>query len=78
MGTEKDDMRNICESPINVVNDNRLKMLTSLNQKVRGMAGAVRCRTTQPAIPPADRRTPSRHGQIMRNMVSPYSSFSER
>ena len=71
-------MRNICELLINVVNDNRLKMLISLNQKVRGMVGAVRCRTTQPAIPPADRRTLSRHSQIMRNMVSPYFSSNER
>ena len=63
------------------MNDNRLKMLTSLNQKVRGMAGAVRCRTTQPAIPAipsADRRTPSRHSQIMRNMDEPCISPPQR
>ena len=53
-------------------------MLTSLNQKVRGTDSALRFRTAQPMIPPVHRRTLSRHSQIMRNMVSPYSSFSER
>ena len=71
-------MRNLCELPINVVNDDEPKMLTGSDQKVRGKVSALRFRTAQSAIPPAYRRTLSRHGQIMRNMVSPYFSFSER
>ncbi len=67
-------MRNICELPINVVIDNKPKVLAGLNQKVRGMARVVRFYPAQPAIPPADRQTLRRHGQIMRNMVSPYFS----
>ena len=67
-------MRNICESPINVVNDNRPKMLTGLNQKVRGTDRAVRCCPAQPAIPPADWQIPSHSILNQRNTVSPYFS----
>ncbi|RLC07260.1 MAG: hypothetical protein DRI57_26150, partial [Deltaproteobacteria bacterium] len=56
---------------INVVNDDEPKTLRGSDQKVRGMDKAFRFRFTQPAIPPADRRTPSRHSQIMRNMDEP-------
>ena len=71
-------MRNICELLINVVNDDEPKMLTGSDQKVRGMVSTVRCRTAHPVIPPADRQTLRRHGQIMRNIVSPYFSSAER
>ncbi|SLM28790.1 conserved hypothetical protein [Desulfamplus magnetovallimortis] len=42
MEAKNDGMRNTCESLINVVSDERLKMLLSLNQKVRGMVMMLR------------------------------------
>ena len=50
-------MRNICELPLNAVSDDRPKMLTGLDQKVRGMDGAVWCCLTRSMIPPANRQT---------------------
>ncbi len=38
MGARNDGMRNVCELLINVVIVDRPKMLTGLDQKVRGMA----------------------------------------
>jgi hypothetical protein len=57
MGARNDGMRNICELLINVVIFDRPKMLTGLDQKVRGMVGAVWCCPTRTAIPPANRQT---------------------
>ncbi len=57
MGARNDGMRNIGELLINVVNVDRPKMLTGLDQKVRGMAGMVRCCPTRTTIPPANRQT---------------------
>ena len=57
MGARNDGMRNICELLINVVIDDRPKMLIGLNQKVRGMDGPVRCCPTRSMIPPANRQT---------------------
>ena len=57
MGARNDGMRNICELLINVVNDDRPKVLTGLDQKVRGMVGTVWCCPTRTTIPPANRQT---------------------
>ena len=38
-------MRNICESPINVVNDNKPKVLSGLNQKVSQGSPLLSCAT---------------------------------
>jgi hypothetical protein len=57
MGARNDGMRNICKLLLNVVNVNRPKMLTGLDQKVRGMVGVVRCCPTRTTIPPANRQT---------------------
>ena len=61
-GAGNDDMDNICELLINVVSASKPKMLTGLNQKVRGMVKAVEFRFAQSVIPPADRQILSRHG----------------
>jgi hypothetical protein len=53
-------MRNIRELLINVVKVNRPKMLTGLNQKVRGMDEVFACHFTRSMIPPADRQTLTR------------------
>ena len=57
MGARNDGMRNICELLINVVIVDRPKMLTGLDQKVRGMVGAVWCCPTRTVNPPANRQT---------------------
>ena len=57
MGARNDGMRNICELLINAVNDDRPKVLTGLDQKVRGMVGAVRCCPTRTTIPQTNRQT---------------------
>jgi hypothetical protein len=57
MGARNDGMRNICELLLNVVNVNRPKMLTGLDQKVRGKDGMFRSRPTRPMTPPANRQT---------------------
>jgi hypothetical protein len=57
MGARNDGMRNVCELQINVVIVDRPKMLTGLDQKVRGMVGVVRCCPTRTMIPPANRQT---------------------
>jgi UDP-N-acetyl-D-mannosaminuronate dehydrogenase len=49
-------MSNICELLINVVNNNKPKVLGGLDQKVRGMVKALYYRFTQSVIPPADRQ----------------------
>ncbi len=50
-------MRNICELLINVVIDDRPKMLVGLDQKVRGKDGTFRCCSTRSMIPSANRQT---------------------
>jgi RNA-directed DNA polymerase len=57
MGARNDGMRNVCELLINVVIVDRPKMLTGLDQKVRGVVGTVRCCPTRTTIPPANRQT---------------------
>lgn len=57
MGARNSGMGNICELPINVVIDDRPKMLIGLDQKVRGMDEAFRFCLTRPMIPPANRQT---------------------
>jgi len=57
LGARNDDMDNICELLINVVSASKPKMLTGLNQKVRGVDGAFEFRSAQSMIPPADRQT---------------------
>ena len=42
MGAKNDGMRNICESLVNVVKVYRPKVLSGLNQTVRGMVLSVR------------------------------------
>jgi hypothetical protein len=43
MGAKNDGMCNICELLINVVKVNRPKVLTGLNQRVRGMVEVFVC-----------------------------------
>ena len=50
MGARNDGMCNICELLINVVKVNRPKMLTGLNQTVRGMVEVFACRLTRSII----------------------------
>jgi len=57
MGAGNDGMCNIFELLINVVSVNRLKMLTGLNQKVRGKVEVFACHFTRSKIPPANRQT---------------------
>jgi hypothetical protein len=57
MGARNDGMCNICELLINVVKVNRPKMLTGLNQKVRGMVEVFVCHLTRSIIPSANRQT---------------------
>ena len=57
MGARNDGMRNICELLLNVVNLDRPKVLTGLDQKVRGMVGMLLFRPTRSTIPPANRQT---------------------
>ncbi len=63
-GARNDGMRNICELLLNVVNDDRPKMLIGLDQKVRGMVRAVRCCPTRTMIPPANRQTLTHHVKL--------------
>ncbi len=56
MGARNDGLRNICERLINVVIDDRPKMLIGLNQKVRGMDETVGCCFTRSMIPSANRQ----------------------
>jgi hypothetical protein len=55
-GAGNDDMDNTCELLINVVSASKPKMLTGLNQKVRGLVRAFGIRSAQSTIPPADRQ----------------------
>ena len=67
-------MVNISEPMINLVNCNMPKMLTGMNQKVRGgglWTGRVPEQGQQP--PPGDSRHLTFQLSLMRNMVSPYS-----
>ena len=67
-------MVNICESLINVVTENKPKMLTGLNQKVSGQVQVL------PFLPVADveatgeEARPNPSMVFMRNVVSPYLS----
>ena len=56
MGARNDGMHNICELLINAVSDDRPKMLTGLDQKVRGMVETVRFCFTRSVTPPANRQ----------------------
>jgi len=55
MGARNDGMCNICELLINAVRLNRPKMLTGLNQKVRGRDEVLACHFTRSMIPLANR-----------------------
>ena len=57
MGARNGGTCNICELLINAVSDDRPKMLTGLDQKVRGMVETVRFCFTRSMIPPANRQT---------------------
>ena len=57
MGAKKDGMCNRGELLINAVMVHRPKMLTGLNQKVRGMVEVLACHFTRSMIPSADRQT---------------------
>ncbi|GBC61382.1 hypothetical protein DENIS_2342 [Desulfonema ishimotonii] len=57
-------MDNICELLINFVSASKPKMLTGLNQKVRGMVRAFGFRSAQSMIPPEDRQILSHQGYI--------------
>ena len=57
MGDRNDGMCNICELLINVVSVNGPKMLTGLNQMVRGRVEVFACHFTRSKIPPANRQT---------------------
>ena len=59
-GARNDDMDNICELLINAVSASKPKMLTGLNQKVRGMDSWLYISATQSSIPPAERQALSR------------------
>ena len=52
-------MANTCELLINVVRTNKPKMLTGLNQKVRGRVQGLLLSSTQTQAPPADRQRPN-------------------
>ena len=49
-------MSNVCELLINVVNNDKPKVLTGLDQKVRGMVKALYNRFRQSMTPPAERQ----------------------
>ena len=51
-----DGMSNKCEMLINVVKQNKPKMLKGLGQKVRGMDRVLYVHPTQSVIPPAERQ----------------------
>jgi hypothetical protein len=60
MGAMNDDMGNIRELLRNVVMWSKPKVLTGLNQKVRGMDSWLYISATQSSIPPAERQALSR------------------
>ena len=64
MGARNGGMCNICELLINVVIDDRPKVLIGLDQTVRGMVGVVGFRFTRPMIPPANRQALTHHRKI--------------
>jgi hypothetical protein len=49
-------MVNKCELPLNVVTTNKPKMLTGLNQKVRGRVSVLQNHRPQMQAPPAERQ----------------------
>jgi hypothetical protein len=49
-------MVNKCELPLNVVTTNKPKMLTGLNQKVRGRVSVLQNHRPQMQVPPAERQ----------------------
>ena len=51
-----DGMSNICELLLNVVSQNKPKMLKGLDQKVRGMDRVLYSHPTQSMIPSAERQ----------------------
>ena len=53
-------MGNICELLINVVIPNKPKVLTGLDQKVRGMVRGFSTPPTKSKIPPAERQALTR------------------
>jgi len=64
-------MDKIFELLINVVSLNKPKMLTGLNQKVRGMVRAFRLHSAQSMIPPADRQILSHRNVILAKLGKP-------
>ena len=60
MGARKNGMGNTCELPLNVVMWNKPKVLTGLDQKVRGMAVVFYIHHTQSVTPPANRQALTR------------------
>jgi hypothetical protein len=60
MGAKKDGTGNICELLINVVMWNKPKVLTGLDQKVRGMVRVFYIHFAQSANPPANRQALTR------------------
>ena len=76
MGARNDGMRNTYELLINAVNDDRPKVLTGLDQKVRGMVGAVRCCLTRNTIPPANRQTLTHRVKLAEQGKPNYFHFS--
>ncbi len=60
MGAKNGGMGNICELLINVVMLNKPKVLTGLDQKVRGMVRRLCIPPTQSKNPPADRQALTR------------------
>ncbi len=60
MGAKNGGMGNICELLINVVIRNKPKVLTGLNQKVRGMVRGLFVPPAQSKIPPAKRQALTR------------------
>jgi hypothetical protein len=60
MGAKKEGMGNICELLINVVKWNKPKVLTGLNQKVRGTVRVFYIHSAQSTIPPANKQALTR------------------
>jgi hypothetical protein len=60
MGARNDDMGNICELLINIVMWSKPKVLTGLDQKVRGMDSWFYIPTTQSTIPSVKRQALNR------------------
>ena len=74
-------MANASEPLINAVTDNKPKMLTGLNQKVRGWCRGSRASLPQTGQPPADRRGLTHrgtHAERGKPVVSPQGKASRK